>query len=121
MTRRTTRNRNLAFDLDVNEDTKDMSTEALICRSRGHKWGERGMTRKHYNELISQGIMEDRLYCENGCGWTWTITFSLRNGAILDRKRECSRASDYAMPKGRGRLARDSARVARVARQLTTA
>lgn len=108
----------LAFDLDVDERTAEMSDAALRCRSRGHKWEENAMTRRRYAELTAAGLWEDNLYCDNGCGSTWIINFSLRTGEILSSKRQYPKGSEYLMPKGNGRLARDSARIARVARQI---
>lgn len=118
----TARRRQLIAELEVDEGTANMSDEALKCRKRGHKWEERGMTRKHYQSLISQGLMEDALFCDNGCGWTWTITWKLRNGQVLSSVRKPPQdKSSYLMPAGRGRLSRDAARVASAARTLTYA
>lgn len=118
----TARRRKLVAELEVDEATANMSDEALKCRKRGHKWEERGMTRKHYQELISQGLMEDALYCDNACGWTWTITYNLRTGRVLSSVRTPPQnKSSYFMPAGRGRLSRDAARVASAARTLAYA
>lgn len=118
----TARRRKIVAELEVDHDTDNMSDEALKCRKRGHKWEERGMTRKHYQELISQGLMEDALFCDNGCGWTWTITWRLRNGEVITSKRIPPKdKSSYCMPAGSGRLSRDAARVASAARTLTYA
>lgn len=111
-----TRRRN-AVNLDVDERTETMSDQALICRSRGHKWGDRGLTRKRYQELIRDGLWEDALYCENGCGYTKSIVWELRSGSIVSVTAQYPQDGSYLLPKGvSGRLNRDSARVARVSR-----
>ena len=106
----------LKFSLDVDDRTSEMSEEALFCRSRGHKWGDRGITRRRYAELLADGLMEDNRYCENGCGGTWRQVWSLRNGEILVNERLYPKGSDYLAPKGRGRILRAQARIARFAR-----
>lgn len=113
--------RQLIKELDIDERTDNMSDEALWCRSRGHKWGDRGMSRKQYNDLLQDGLMMEAMYCENRCGCTWTITFKIRNGEIVENKREYPRSGGYLIRKGSGRLNRSSARVARTARQLANA
>lgn len=110
--------RRILKSLEVDERTDHMSDEALKCRSRGHKWGDRGTSRRQYNDLLALGLMQDAMYCENGCGGTWTITFKIHNGEIVENKREYPKTGDYLMPKGQGRLRRDNARVAATARRL---
>jgi hypothetical protein len=107
------------LELDVDERTGEMSDAALFCRKNGHAPDERGMTRRRYQELIADGLWEDILYCRNGCGYTRTITWRLNGGAIVNIKTEYSDKS-YLLPKnhGGGRLNRDSARVASVARRI---
>lgn len=112
------RRRALSFDLHVDDRTAEMSEAALYCRSRGHKWGDRGITRKRYTELLKDGLWEDSLYCENGCGGTRSIVWSLRTGEVLEHKRDYPKGGDYLMPKNSGRLDRSQARIARAARQI---
>lgn len=113
------RRRKVNVDLDVDDRTTAMSNEALFCRKLGHNWQQRGMTRRRYHELIQQGIMEDALYCANGCGWTWDIVYTLRNGDVITSKRRPPRDSgSYLMPAGSGRMNRAQARVAYAARQV---
>lgn len=103
--------------LDVDDRTSAMSDQALVCRSRGHKLGEKGMTRRRYQELIKDGMWEDNLYCENGCGFTKTVTWALRSGEVIGVRTDYPKDGSYLLPReSSGRLRRDSARVARVAR-----
>lgn len=113
-----TRRKALSFDLDVDERTSEMSDQALYCRSRGHKWEDRGITRKRYAELLADGLMEDNMYCDSGCGSTWIVTWSLRTGEVLESKRDYAKGGDYRMPPGQGRLPRGRARIARAARLI---
>lgn len=108
----------LSFDLGVDERTSQMSEEALYCRKRGHKWGEKGITRKRYTELLAQGLWEDSYYCENGCGGTWRLVWSLRTGEVLEKDRRYPTGGDYLMPRGSGRLSRNEARIAHAARRI---
>lgn len=110
--------RKLIKELDVDERTDTLSDEALKCRARGHKWGDRGITRRQYNELLNEGLWMDAMFCENGCGCTWTITWSLRTGEIVENKREYPRTGDYLLKPNSGRLNRSNARVAAAARRL---
>lgn len=110
--------RKFLMDLDVDERTVGLSDEALLCRSRGHKWEDRALTRKRYNELLREGIMIDAMYCGHGCGCTWTITWALRTGEVVESKREYPKDKSYLMPLGTGRLNRRTARVARASRTL---
>jgi hypothetical protein len=114
------RRRTPKLNLDVDERTEEMSDRALHCRKLRHNWVERSMTRKRYYELIQQGIMEDLMTCDNGCGSTWDITWSLRNGEVLESKRQYPSGTEYLMPKGQGRLSRDAARIAYFARKNAT-
>lgn len=106
----------LNFNLDIDDRTNEMSEEALFCRSRGHKWGDRGITRKRYAELLADAMMEDNRYCENGCGSTWRQVWSLRTGEILVNDRDYPKGGEYRAPKGQGRVLRAQARIARFAR-----
>lgn len=108
----------LAFKISVDDRTGNMSDEALFCRSRGHKWGDKGVTRKEYNELIADGLWADNLYCENNCGKGRKVIWSLRTGEVVKEVRTGDTDESYRMPKGQGRLPRTSARQARGARQL---
>ncbi len=103
------------INLPVDDRTEDMSDEALVCRSRGHKWAERAVTRKRFNETLLLGFIEEFNYCENGCGSVWERTFDL-NGDMLEQKRKHP-SSGYLVPTGQGRLSRQAARVARLARR----
>lgn len=113
--------RQLIKDLDVDERTSELSDEALVCRSRGHKWEDRALTRKRYAEMLMEGFMIDAMYCGHGCGCTWEITWAVRNGEVIESKREYPRDRSYLLPSGTGRLHRNNARVARAARSLATA
>lgn len=108
----------LGFTIEVDDRTGELSDEALFCRSRGHKWGDKGMTRKEYAQLMSDGLWADNLYCENGCGSGRKIIWSLRTGEILEEKREYPKGGDYLLKKNSGRLPRAAARMARGARQI---
>lgn len=113
------RRRKITVDLDVDDRTGEMSDAALFCRKNGHALDERAMSRKRYQELLADGLWEDELYCRNGCGYSRTITWSLRDrGAVISTK---TRYTDktYLLPKNSGgRLNRDAARVASVARRI---
>ncbi len=113
------RRRVLPFDLEVDDRTSQMSEEALNCRRRGsHKWEEKGMTRRRYNELLAQGLWEDSYVCGNGCKATWRQIWSLRTGEVIEAERRYPTGGEYRMPKGEGRLPRNQARIAYAARRI---
>ena len=105
----------------MDERTDEMSEAALLCRAVGHTWMMRGMTRRRYRELIAEGLWEFDRYCENGCGSTWRVLFRARDGEILENERRYPTGGSYLMKPGSGRLHRNSARAAHVARQFLSA
>jgi hypothetical protein len=110
------RRRKGLVELDVDERTVEMSDEALQCRKRGHFLQEDGMTRKRYQELMAEGLWEDRYSC--ACGRYREIVWVMRSGAVVSDK-SGYRDKSYLLPKySTGRLSRDAARVAWVARRM---
>lgn len=113
--------RKLLDSLPVDESTGEMSDAALFCRKHGHKWEEKSMSRKQYHNMLVNGVMTEANECDNGCGCTWTITYTIHDGEILEIKRTYPTDGSYRMPKGRGRLNRRQARVAYAARMIRAA
>jgi hypothetical protein len=111
--------RKLLKTLDVDEDTDEMSDAALYCRKRGHKWEEKSITRANYSGMLLKGQMTEQMYCGNGCGCTWQYTYNISDGDVVEVKR--SYPKDYSMPRGHGRLSRQKARIAYIARRIQAA
>lgn len=108
------RSRN-SLGIKVDGRTADMADYALTCRADGHSWQQRAPGRARIRELIADGCYEKFKACEN-CGSTWRITYSIRDGEIVEQKREYPKGTEYLMPKGAGRLSKSAARVAEFAR-----
>lgn len=105
----------------IDDRTSEMSDVALRCRKRGHKWEEKSLSRKRFNELAELGQQEENLYCERMCGSTWYQLWDIENETLLEEKREYPKGLEYLMPKGTGRLRRGAARKALFARQTGVA
>lgn len=102
--------------LDVDDRTQHMTDEALHCRTFGHKWAMKAISRKRFQQLIAQGHAEYHRYCENGCGSTWRQLWDVRTGEVLENDRSYPKNGEYLMKNGEGRLRRPNARVAQFAR-----
>lgn len=103
--------------LPVDDRTTNMTDQALLCRSLGHKWTLRALSRKRFNELIELGLTEYFRYCEHGCGSTWRVVWDVKTGDVVENEREYPKNGEYLMPSGQGRLHRPHARIAAFARQ----
>lgn len=101
--------------LAVDERTSDLSDAALYCRSKGHAWQEKALSRRRFRELFAQGMSEENEFCPV-CGSTLLRIFDVTDGRIVEQKRTYPGGTEYLLPKGSGRLSRSSARVARFAR-----
>lgn len=106
-----------SLKLAVDERTGEMSDQALMCRSLGHSWQLRAMSRTRFSELIKLGLTENFRYCANGCGSTWRQVWDVSTGEVVEQEREYPKGLEYKMPHGQGRLHRTKARVAAFARQ----
>jgi hypothetical protein len=105
------------LNLTVDDRTDGMSDEALVCRSFGHRWTLRAISRSRFQELISQGLTEYVRYCENGCGSTWRQVWDVRSGDVVENDRRYPSRGEYLAPVGQGRVRRPQARIASFARQ----
>lgn len=100
----------------VNTDTADMDDVALHCRSFGHLWRVVEPSLRERYRQINAGQVDYPRVCENGCGCTWTVTYSVPGFRLLESKRTWP-TQGYKMPAGNGRLSRRDAIAARFARQ----
>lgn len=105
------------LNLTVDDRTDAMSDEALVCRSFGHRWTLRAISRSRFQELISQGLTEYMRYCENGCGSTWRQVWDVRTGDVVENDRHYPNSGSYLAPPNQGRVRRPQARIAAFARQ----
>lgn len=104
--------------IDVDARTESMSDEALLCRTLGHKWELKALSRKRILELLDEGQREFQRYCGNGCGCTWREVWSIREKVRVISERTYPPNNDYLMPAGSGRLRRGDAFAANLAREL---
>lgn len=104
------------FRLQVDDRTDHLTDEALFCRTHGHKWGMKAISRARFQQLIKNGHSEFQRYCEHGCGSTWRQLWDVRTGEVLENDRHYPSGGEYLMPPGTGRLRRPQARVAQFAR-----
>lgn len=109
--------RRFAVALDIDDRTNIMSDAALLCRTFGHKWERRALSRARTLEMLKMGCREYERYCENGCGSTWRQVWSFREGRIVENERRYPSNGEYLMPKNTGRLNRNSAMMAQFARE----
>lgn len=112
--------RNNRLNLSVDSRCDALSDEALFCRTHGHKWAVKALSRARFADLIRNGHSEFSRYCEHGCGSTWRQLWDVRTGQVLENERYYPRGGEYLMPLGSGRLHRPEARVAQFARQHPT-
>jgi hypothetical protein len=103
------------LNLSVDDRTDGLSDEALFCRSNGHKWALRALSRKRFNELLDLGLTEKYFYCENGCEGIWRYVYRIEDGSVVEAERRYP-TKGYLLPKNSGRLSRAAARVADFAR-----
>lgn len=105
------------LSLAVDSRTDHLTDEALLCRTHGHRWTIKAISRARFQELIKNGHSEFNRYCEHGCGSTWRQLWDVRTGEVLENERRYPGAGEYLLPSGTGRLHRTQARVAQFARQ----
>lgn len=105
------------LNLRVDSRCDNLTDEALFCRTFGHKWVRKAMSRRRFQELIANGQSEYNRYCENGCGSTWRQLYDVATGEILEQERQYPTGGEYLLPTGSGRLRRNEARVANFARE----
>jgi hypothetical protein len=109
--------RRFKIALDIDTRTDSMSDAALICRTFGHKWERRALGRSRALEMLQVGCREFERYCEHGCGSTWRQVWSFREGRLIENERRYPKNGEYLLPKGTGRLDRNSAQQAQFARE----
>src|SRR3954469_6297449 len=114
--RRTAKKFNLGLDID--ERTNSMSDRALYCRTWGHAWKNRAISRTQVLANLRQGMMEYNRYCDNGCGSTWRQVWSIHERMIVVNDRQYPKNGEYLMPKGQGRLRRGDAWAANLQREI---
>lgn len=108
------------FKVDLNYDdrTNNMTDEALICRTFGHKWERRAASRRRTVELLEQGLVEYFRFCEHGCGSTWRQVWDLKRKEIVENDRRYPKNGEYMVPPGSGRLRRGDAFAANFSREF---
>lgn len=111
--------RKFKIGLDVDSRTDTMSDAALTCRTFGHKWERRALSRSRVLELLKVGCTEYFRYCEHGCGSTWRQVYSFRERTIIENERTYPKNGEYLMRKGSGRLDRNTAREAQFMREYS--
>jgi hypothetical protein len=104
------------LDLPVDERTKEMSNQALICRRGGHRWVDQALPRRQTLENLKNGIMEYRKACK--CGYSISETWSIRERMRVESKARYPKGGEYLMPPGSGRLSRAEAFAASVVREV---
>lgn len=109
--------RRFKVELDIDDRTNVMSDQTLICRTFGHKWERRAISRARTVEMLHMGCREFERYCEHGCGSTWRQVWSFREGRMIENERRYPKNGEYLMPKGSGRLERNAAQMAQFARE----
>lgn len=102
--------------LTVDDRTEHLTDEALHCRTFGHKWALKAISRKRFQELITNGHAEYNRYCENGCGSSWRQLWDVHTGEVLENDRQYPKNGEYLLKGGSGRLHRTAARIADFAR-----
>lgn len=109
--------RRFKIALDVDDRTADMSDEALMCRTLGHKWERRARSRKRTLELLKNGLVEYARYCEHGCGCTWRQVWDIERRMVVENERYYPKNGAYLAPPNSGRITRSSAFPAFFARE----
>lgn len=110
--------RRIKVALPVDDRTGNMTDEALVCRTWGHKWERRAASRKRTVELLQNGLVEYYRYCGHGCGSTWRQVWSIEQRAIVENDRSYPKNGEYLLPKGTGRLRRGDAWAANFSREF---
>jgi hypothetical protein len=100
------------LDIPVIDDrTDDMPDEALGCRAYSHQWVRTPVDRARLLELLEQGCREIVLVCSGGCGQSIHKIYNRSTGELVEQRREYGDRA-YLVPKGTGRMTKNSARVA---------
>lgn len=115
--RRTVKTMVADLGIEVDERTREMSFQALICRGRGHRWEDVALPRSTTLDNLQNGIMEYRKQCK--CGQKIREVWSIRQRARIHLKREYPKNNEYLVPKGSGRLRKGDAWAAGLVRELT--
>jgi hypothetical protein len=108
--------RRVNLDIDIDERTVDMSTQALLCRGRGHRWEDEAMSRRQTMENLKSGIMEYRKRCR--CGQSIREVWSIRERVRIVNERKYPKGGLYKLPPGSGRLNRADAWAASLMREV---
>ncbi len=117
-TPRRSRSKRLA-PLVVDERTKDMTTEALVCRGGlNHAWIEIPQAEDDARSNRLLGIAEIKAVCHGGCGGMWVRQWSTLTEPWLLIKNKRDYGANYLVPKGTGRLPKHEARKAYFARKF---
>ncbi len=103
------------FHIDVDSRTKDMSLDALRCRSFGHSWEEAPTPYSRRVELAAQGQMEEILVCDR-CASTNETLRALPSFEVISVRRTYADPKSYLVPPKSGRLSRLEAHKARMVR-----
>jgi hypothetical protein len=104
------------YSITIDDRTDELSDRALYCRTFGHKWELKAQSRKRFNQMWAEGLVEYSRYCEHGCGSTWRQVWDVRSKQIVENDRRYPSRGEYLLPSGSGRLARGEAWAAHFAR-----
>ncbi len=105
------------FTLQVDTRTDKMSEAALTCRSLGHAWDRRPLTKPRRLELLTQGLTERVRVCLR-CASVRTVVRRLPSYEEVSDSIVYANAHEYLVPKGTGRLARAEADKAMFVREM---
>lgn len=108
--------RRIRLGLVTDERTAQISDEALVCRSTGHRWIVKPQSEQRLRVTLVNGIIELDRFCDNGCGSSWLDVLDARTFEVLETRRRYS--SDYLIKPGYGRLPRNEARKSNFVRQF---
>lgn len=109
----------MAYRIQVDERTKDMSLAVLTCRRLGHAWEDRPQGKRRRAELRKIGLSQSVLCCIR-CTLTMVETIDLDTWEVTSRTPEGGYPPGYLAPKGTGRLPKAEARKAHIARRGTS-
>ncbi len=102
----------------VDDRTKDMPNEVIVCRANGHPWTEVPVPANRLAALEAIGLTELRDICLR-CQLPRTQTYELGSGNLLTSDIDYKRNPDYLIKqKGTGKLPRSDAKRALLVRRL---
>lgn len=106
------------YRIEVDDRTKDMTLEVLMCRSNSHPWTPLPISSSRRDELMDRGVTELVDTCLR-CDLNRYQTFELGTGDMLDSWIDYKRNPDYLIKeKGTGRLSRREAKKALLVRRM---